>query len=92
MHLNISSLQYRYGDLSNKSNIKFSVIGISENWIKNDKPSPSNVNLQDWAYSNRVKKGWGFLYISTQLNYKVRNGLKIYKSKELRSSSIEIMN
>ena len=32
------------------------------------------------------------LYISTQLNYKVRSDLKIYKPKELELIFIEIMN
>ena len=32
------------------------------------------------------------LYISSDLNYKVRNDLKIYKAKELESVFVEIIN
>ena len=83
MHLNISSLQYHLDELSdflNKSNIKFSVIGISESQIKKYKPPLSNINLQDYKIEHtptESERSGTLLYISTQLNCKVHSDLKI---------------
>ena len=83
MRLSISSLQYHLDELSdflNKSNIKFSVIGISESQIKKDKPPLSNINLQDYKIEHtptESETGETLLYISTQLNCKVHSDLKI---------------
>ena len=71
MHLNISSLRYHFdeiSDLLNKSNIKFSVVGISESWIKKAKPTLRNINLQDYKIEHtptESEKGGFLLYIST---------------------------
>lgn len=63
------------------SNIKLSVIGISENRIK------KTTRSQDWVYSNRVRNRWVFI----QVNYKISSGLEIYRSKALESIFIEII-
>ena len=94
MHLNISSLQYHFDGLS-ISNIKFSTIGLSESWVKKDKPLLSNINLQDYKIEHtptESEKNWSLLYYYTQLNYKVCNDLKIYKFKELEAIFIEMIN
>ena len=63
------------------SNIKLSVIGISENRIK------KTTRLQDWVCSNRVRNRWVFI----QVNYKINSDLEIYRSKALESIFIEII-
>ena len=98
MHLNISSLQYCFDELSdllNKSNIKFSVIGISGSGIKKCHPPLSNINLKNDKIEHiptESERDGSLLYISTQLNYKVCIDLKMYKTKELESICIGIMN
>ena len=97
-HLNISSLPYRFQALSNllkslKNN--FSITGITESRVKvNSKPlinmSLSNYNIE--STPTESEKGGTLLHISSDLNYKVRNDLKIYKAKELESVFIEIIN
>ena len=97
MHLNISSLQYHFeelNDLLETSKTKFSVIGITESCLKKGVTPISNINLQNYKIEytpTESEKGGTLLYISSDLNYKVRNDLKMYKSKELESVFIEIM-
>ena len=38
------------------------------------------------------EKGGTLLYISSDLNYKVRSDLKIYKANELESAFVEVIN
>ena len=55
----------------------------------------TNINLQNYKIEHtptESEKGGSLIYISSDLNYKVRNDLKLYKSKELESIFIEIMN
>ena len=98
MHLNISSLQYHFeelDDLLNTSNTKFNVVGITESRNKKGIAPLSNVNLQNHKIEHtptESEKGGSLLYISSDLNYKVRNDLQMYKSKELESVFIEIVN
>ena len=98
MHLNISSLQYHLDELSDlidKSETKFSVIGITESRLNKDIALLKNINLQNYNIQHtptECNKGGSLLYISTELSYKTRNDLKMYKSKELESIFIEIMN
>ena len=49
----------------------------------------SNYEIQD---HNRSFQGRNFLYISKKLNYKRRKDLEIYKSKNIESTFIEIIN
>ena len=63
MHSNISSFQYHFDELSdllNESNIKFSVIGLSESRIKMGKHPQLNINLQDYKIEH-TPKGWIFV-------------------------------
>ena len=98
MHLNISSLQYYLGELSDlidKSKTKFSVIGITESRLRKDIAPLKNINIQNYNIQHtptESNKGCSLLYISTDLGYKTQNDLKIYNSKELESIFIEIIN
>ena len=98
MHLNISSLQYHFeelDDLLNTSKTKFNVVGITESRNKKGISPLSNINLQNYKIEHtptESEKGGSLLYISSDLNYKVRNDLQMYKSKELESVFVEIVN
>ena len=97
-HLNISSLPYRFqalSDLIKSLKNNFSITGITESRVKvNSKPlinmGLSNYNIE--STPTESEKGGTLLHISSDLNYKVRNDLKIYKAKELESVFIEIIN
>ena len=84
MHLNISSLQYHFeelNDLLEISKTKFSVTGITESRLKKGVIPISNINLQNYKIEHtptESEKGGSLLYISLDLNYKVRNDLKMY--------------
>ena len=87
MHLNISSLQYQLDEISNlidKSKTKFSIIGITKSRVNKDIAPLKNINLQNYNIQHtptESNKGGSLLYISTDLSYKTRNDLKMYKSK-----------
>ena len=98
MHLNISSQQYQVDELSDlidKSEVKFNVIGITESRLNKEiAPFLNNFNLQNYNIQHtptESNKGDPLLYISTDLSYKTRNELKMYKSKELESFFIEMI-
>ena len=98
MHLNISSLQYHLDELSDlidKSEAKFSVIGITESRLKKGIVPLNNISLHNYNIQHtptESNKGDCLLYISTDLSYKTQNDLKMYKSKDLESVFIEIIN
>ena len=94
MHLNISSLQYyldEVSDLIDKSITKFSIIGITESRLNTD-IVPLKKNYSILHTPTGSNKEGSLLYISIDLSYKTRNDLKTYKSKELKSIFIEIIN
>ena len=98
MYLNISSLQCHFderSDLIDKSKAKFSIIGITESRLNKNIAPLTNINLQNYNIQHtptESNKGGSLLYTSTDLSYKTRNDLKMYKSKELESIFIEIIN
>ena len=95
MHLNISSRQYHLHELRDfigESEANFGVIGITESRLNKYMAPLNNINLQNYNIqhtSTESNKGGSFLYSSTDLSYKTRNDLKVYKSKELESIFIE---
>ena len=99
MHLNISSLQYhldKLRDLIDESKTKFSVIGITESRLNKGITPLNKINLPNYNIQHtppESNNGGSLLYfISTDLSYKTRNDLKMYKSKELESIFIEMVN
>ena len=98
MYLNISSLQYHFeepDDILNTSQTNSSVVGMTESCFKKGISSLSNINLQNYKTEHTPKeseKGGSLQYISSDLNYKVPNDLKMCKSQELVSFFIEIMS
>ena len=96
--MNISSLPYYFEELEellNEINIKFSIIGISESKLRANLNPLSNTTLKNYNVEHTTtesEKGGALSYISSKLNYKVRSDLKMYKTKELESIFIEIIN
>ena len=97
LHMNISSVSYYIDDLNtfimNCKN-KPKVIGISEYRIKTGRPPLSNINMNNYSYEytpTESSKGGTLLYIDKNLRYRSRNDLTLYKSKEIESSFIEII-
>ena len=77
------------------SEAKFSVIGIAESRLNKDKAPLNKINLQNYNIQHtptESNKEGSLPYISTDLSYKTRNDLRMYKSKELESFFIEIIN
>ena len=95
--MNILSVSYHIDDLNtfimNCKN-KPKVIGISECRIKTGRPPLSNINMNNYSYEytpTESSKGGTLLYIDKNLRYRSRSDLTLYKSKEIESSFIEII-
>ena len=73
----------------------FDIIAVSESRITKNKLPPIDISIPNYSYkfcSTEANAGGTLIYISNHLSYKTRNNLKIYKSFELESTSIEICN
>ena len=99
LHLNIHSIQFHIEDLRivlKMINFNFDVIAISESKLQVGIDPKVNINLA--GYQNPIStptesnKGGVLLYVADRINFKPRNDLKIYKSKELESAFIEVIN
>ena len=98
IHLNIASLPSHIDDLRTMCNslqVTPAVIGITEtNLYPNDR-NITNINLDKFSFEHcptEARKGGALLYINSKLNYKLREDLNIYKSKELETVFVEIIN
>ena len=97
-HLNISSLPYHCSELNSllsECNIDFDVIGITESRIKRNQKALSNIEIPNYKVeqcSTESANGRALLYIKNDTFFKVRNDLKMYKSQNLESIFIEIIN
>ena len=98
LHLNISSLQYHFAELHTPlttSEIQFDIIGISESTLKLNKYYTTNIDLPNYNIEHcdaEGANGGTLLYIKKDTAYKLRNNLKMYKCKHLKSIFIEIIN
>ena len=97
LHMNISSVSYHIVDLNtfimNGKN-KSKVIGISNCRAKAGRAPFSNINMSNYSYEytpTETSKGMTLLYIDKNLRYRSRRELTLYKSKEIESSFIEII-
>ena len=67
---------------------------MSECRIKTGRPPLSNINMNNCSYEytpTESSKGGTLLYIDKNLKHRSRNDLTLYKSKEIESSFIEII-
>ena len=97
-HINSCSLPKNTEELKcllDKAKIDSDVIGISESRIKKDKSAINSINLKGYSHEScptESAAGGILLYISNNLSYKPRNHLCVYKSTELESTFIKILN
>ena len=97
-HLSISSLPYYFqglNDLLKSLKKSFSITGITKSRLKVNSQPLINIDLNNYNIKStptESEKGGTILYTSSDLNYKVRNDLKIYKAKGLESVFTEIIN
>ena len=95
LHMNISSLSCCIDDLKSlirNCQVKPKTIGISECRLKNNLHVHSDISIEGYTFeytTTESSKGETLIYIDNNINYKVRNDLKIYKSKEIESTFIE---
>ena len=98
LHLNISSLPYHideFTELLSDLKINFKIIGITESRLTAKKDPINNINIPGYNIEHtptKSDKGGALLYISTELNYKSRNDLKLYKDKNRESVFIEVLS
>ena len=88
LHLNIHSIQFHIEDLRlalQSINNKFDIIAISESKINADIDPTVDITLDDFhppvGTPTKASKGGVLLYISTELNFKPRHDLDIYKDR-----------
>ena len=97
-HLNACSLNKNFDDLEyliKTTNQTFDVIAISESRIKSNMDITTNINLPNYSIEytpTESHAGGTLLYISNNIAYKPRKDLNIYKTHELESTFIEIIN
>ena len=98
LHMNISSICRNFDDLQTllaKINVKFNVIGLTETRLNKSSIRNTNIDLSGYSFEHTPTEancGGALLYIDNNINYIVRDDLCIYRSKELESVFIEIIN
>ena len=98
INLNISSLHYNLAELHallTTSETQFDIIGISESRLKYNKHYTTNTDLPNYNIEHcnaEGPNGRTILYIKRDIACKLRNDLKMWKSKHLESIFIEIIN
>ena len=84
IHLNISSIANHINDLRyllSLSKHKFHIICISESRIHKGVDPSVNINIPGYTFEHTPtdsKAGGTLIYISNDIDYKIRNDLKIY--------------
>ena len=97
-HLNACSLNKNFDDLEypiKTTNQTFDVIAISESRTKSNMDIKTNINLPNYSIEytpTESHAGGTLLYISNNIAYKPRKDLNIYKTHELESTFIELIN
>lgn len=99
LHLNIHSIQLHIEDLRimlQLLNFKFDIIAISESKLQENIEPQIDISLSGFqsplSTPTAASKGGVLIYVANEINFKPRNDLKIYKTKELESVFIEIIN
>ena len=80
--------------LLSSTKVNFDIIGISESRIKRNKNPIDKINLQSYNIEHCTTEAANgvLLYIKDEIIYKLRKDLKIYKSKYLESTFLEVIN
>ena len=97
-HINSCSLNKNFEDLEyllKANNKTFDIIAISESGILNNANLSKNINIYNYSVEftpTESHAGRILLYINNKLSYKPRQDLCVYKSSELESTFIEIID
>ena len=81
--------------LLSECNIDFDIIEITESRIKGNRKALPNIEVSNYKVeqcSTESANGGALLYTKSNTIYKLRNDLKMYKSKNLEPIFIEIIN
>ena len=94
-HLNVRSLQNKLDDLTallTSLDVKFSIVGITETWLQNSAHNV-DINWYDFVFKNRsFKSGGGVgLYVSNDLNFKIREDIRVPNEEVMEPWFIEIL-
>ena len=98
-HLNIHSVERHISELRiilQMLNFHFDFICLTESKIQKDAEPKVDINTNDYqtpfGTPTESSKGGVLIYAKTGINFKPRNDLNIYKTKELESAFIEVIN
>ena len=97
-HINACSLNKNFNELEHLlscTNKNFDVIAISETRITKNISLTNNLTMNNFSFEftpTESSAGGTLLYVANHLSYKPRLDLNIYKSNELESTFIEILN
>ena len=97
-HINACSLNKNFDDLEHLlkcTNKVFDIIAVTETRITKQTSLTTNINLRNYAIEftpTESSAGGTLLYIASHLSYKPRPDLNIYKSNQLESTFVEIIN
>ena len=99
LHLNIHSIERHVEELRiilQMLNFKFDFICISESKIQKDRPPLVDIKLDGYqspvGTPTEATKGGVLIYVKEGINYKPRPDLNIYRSRELESYFLEVVN
>ena len=99
LHINIHSLQFHIEELRialKLINIKFDYICISESKIRKNTEPHVDITIDEYQYPvgtpTEASKGGVLIYVKEGIDFKPREDLVMYKSKELESYFIEAIN
>ena len=97
-HINACSLNKNFDDLEHLlkcTNKVFDIIAVTETRITKQTSLTTNINLRNYAIEftpTESSAGGTLLYIASHLSYKPHPDLNIYKSNQLESTFVEIIN
>ena len=97
-HINACSLNKNFDDLDHLlkcTNKAFDIIAVTETRITKQSSLTTNINLTNYAIEftpTESSAGGTLLYIASHLSYKPRPDLNIYKTNQLESTFVEIIN
>ena len=99
LHLNIHSLDFHIAELRlalKLINLKFDFICITESKIIKNVEPKSNINIDHYqspvGTPTESCNGGVLIYVKEGIDYKPREDLNIYKTKELESYFLETIN
>ena len=97
IHLNIRSISNKFNSFKNlieALNIPFQIIGLTETWLNENNMDCFTMNNYEYFGSNRTeKRGGGVgIYVSKQLEYKIRNDLTENIEDIIETKFVEVVN